>query len=132
MSPRKAVHPKSETVSTAVLAHAEAAVAAKPEPDPIVSRVIVAAPPCALEDAPIGAKCIVARTDEGKQVRLLTPSGTTVLEKEDIFYTLPSGAKVHKRADQQYAAYHLGHNPDALFVAHSARDAVTLYLQQVK
>lgn len=129
MSPRKK---STATVSTAVLAYAERQVQAKPEPDPIVERAVtVHATPCALEAAPVGAKCVVSRTDEGKKVRLLTPAGTTELGKDDIFYTLPAGAKVRKAAEGTYEAYRLGVQHGPLFVAHSARDAVTLFLQSV-
>lgn len=134
MSPRKTAHPKpaTETVSTAVIAHVEAKVAAKPEPDPIVSRVLVAGPPCALDETPAPAKCVVARTEEGKEVRLLTPAGTVVLPKDDIFYTLPTGAKVQKLAENDYLVFRLGLQDKPLCSAHSARDAVTLFLQMVK
>jgi hypothetical protein len=124
--------PAFGTISTAVIAHIEAKVAAKPEPDPIVSRVLVAGPPCALDATHAPAKCVVARTDEGKEVRLLTPAGTTILPKDDIFYTLPTGAKVQKVADGKYLVYRMGVQEAPLCEAQSARDAVTLFLQMVK
>lgn len=145
MSPRKKVidarlatldkNPANEsggTLSTAVIAHIEAQVAVKPEPDPIVTRVLVAAPPCALDETTAPAKCVVARTEEGKEVRLLTPAGTTVLPKEDIFYTLPHGVKVQKVADGKYLTFRLGVQEAPLFECHSARDAVALFLKTVQ
>lgn len=133
MSPRKKVvaDPATLSASTAAIAFAEAQVAAKPEPDPVVSRVLVPAVPCALEGAPIGAKCIVSRTDEGKAVRLLTPQGVTELGKDDLFYTLPAGAKVRKVSDTHFEAFRLGLQGTPIFTCHSARDAVTLFLQKV-
>lgn len=130
MSPR----PKT-TIAPAVFAYAEAAVAAKPEPDPIVIRdsapVLIEAPPCALESAPVGAKCIVSRTDGGKKVRLLTPQGVTELGTEDVFYTLPAGAKVRKASESSFVAYRLGQGDAPVFEATSAREAVTRFLKLV-
>lgn len=133
--PKKVIETKTETVSTAEIAYAEAQVRAKPEPDPIVEKavqVLVAAPPCALEHAPVGAKCVVSRDSEsGKKVRLLSPDGVIELPVEDIFYTLPAGAKVRKVNEVVYEAYHLGQKEGPIFTAKSARDAVTLFLKAV-
>lgn len=84
--------------------------------------------PCALDGAPDGAKCIVARTDEGKVVRILTPAGTQVLDKSDVFYTLPTGVKVKKVQGGVYRVYRLGISNEPMFDAPSAREAVTRYL----
>ena len=132
----------------ATIAYAVAAVEAKPEPDPIVERavwtdipavstvqvlasVVRPAAPCALEDAPIGAKCVVSRTENGKAVRLLTPAGAETLDTDDIFYTLPAGAKVRKAALDRYEAFRLGEAEGAIFVEATAREAVARYLKVV-
>ena len=133
----------------ATLAYANAAVAAKPEPDPIVepavwidvpvvSTVQVLAPvvrpatPCALEDAPLKSKCVVSRTEAGKAVRLLSPGGVvTTLGTDDIFYTLPEGAKVFKVREDAYEVYRMVVSPDPLFTTTTAREAVTRFLKAV-
>lgn len=133
----------------ATLAYAHAAVAAKPEPDPIVepavwidvpvvSQVQVLAPvvrpvaPCALEGAPLKSKCVVSRTEAGKAVRLLSPGGVvTTLSTDDIFYTLPEGAKVFKVREDAYDVYRMVVSPDPLFTTTTAREAVTRFLKAV-
>lgn len=133
----------------ATLAYANAAVAAKPEPDPIVepavwvdvpvvSTVQVLAPvvrpiaPCALEGAPLKSKCVVSRTEAGKAVRLLSPGGVvTTLGTDDIFYTLPEGAKVFKVREDAYDVYRMVVSPDPLFTTTTAREAVTRFLKAV-
>ena len=123
----------SAEAEAAAVAHAVAAVESTPEPDPIVTKMAPTAtapdvPPCALESAVIGAKCVVSRTDEGKAVRLLDPSGSVTLDPSDLFYTLPAGAKVRKVSETEYAAFKLGQSDAALFTCGSAREAVTRYL----
>lgn len=145
MSPRK----KSVAKEAADAAAVAYAVEARPEPAPIVAPVVwedvpapstaqriadpvvVAAPPCALEGAHIGAKCVVSRTDEGKVARLLTSKGSQDLDKSDLFYTLPAGAKVQKMSETRFDAYRLGVRPDPIFSAASAREAVQRFLEVV-
>ena len=135
----------------ATLAYANAAVAAHPEPDPIVEPAVwenvpvvstvqrlVEAPvvrpvaPCALEGAPLKSKCVVSRTEAGKAVRLLSPGGVvTTLGTDDIFYTLPEGAKVFKVREDAYDVYRMVVSPDPLFTTTTARDAVTRFLKAV-
>lgn len=97
----------------------------------IADPVVVAVPPCALEGAHIGAKCVVSRTDEGKVARLLTSKGSQDLDKSDLFYTLPAGAKVQKMSETRFDAYRLGVRPDPIFSASSAREAVQRFLEVV-
>lgn len=103
----------------------------EPAPEPVV----VAAPPmdkpCALESAPIGAKCVVSRTEAGKAVRLLTPAGAEPLDLTDLFYTLPAGAKVQKVGPSEYVAYRLGVQEAPLFTVPTARLAVARFLEVV-
>ena len=134
----------------ATLAYANATVAAHPEPDPIVEpavwvdvpvvpKVQVLAPPvvrpvapCALEGAPLKSKCVVSRTEAGKAVRLLSPGGVvTTLGTDDIFYTLPEGAKVFKVREDAYDVYRMVVSPDTLFTTTTAREAVTRFLKAV-
>jgi len=130
MSPRKKSEAK-EAADAATVAFAIAAVEAKPAPDPIVEKAPVVGPPCALEGAPVGAKCVVSRTDAGKVARLLTPKGAEELDKSDLFYTLPAGAKVQKMSETRFDAFRLGVTPDAIFSAGSAREAVRRFLEVV-
>lgn len=146
MSPRKKSVAK-EAADAAAVAYAVATVEARPEPAPIVEPVVwedipappvaqrlvvvESAPPCALEGAPIGAKCVVSRTEEGKAVRLLDSTGVVTLDKADLFYTLPAGAKVRKVAPDAFEVYRLGVQEAPLFVVHSAREAVRRFLEAV-
>lgn len=140
MSPRK----KSSEPAFIAMAHAKVEENPRGAPEvmpavwedipapPVAQRlVVVPTAPCALEDAPIGAKCVVSRTDEGKAVRLLDSTGTVTLDKADIFYTLPAGAKVRKAAPDRFEAYRLGVQDAPLFVAASAREAVRRFLEVV-
>lgn len=124
MSPRKkSVLPPPETETTSTS-----------EDVPIVFHVArsePSLPPCALEGAVIGAKCVVSRTDEGKAVRLLTPDGVMTLDKADLFYTLPAGAKVRKAAEDRFETFRLGVAEGPIFVAASAREAVRRFLEVV-
>lgn len=146
MSPRKKSAAKEAADAAAVAYSVEAA---KRESAPIVEPVVwedvpapstaqriadpvvVAAPPCALEGAHIGAKCVVSRTDEGKVARLLTSKGSQDLEKSDLFYTLPAGAKVQKMSETRFDAYRLGVRSDPIFSAATAREAVQRFLEVV-
>lgn len=148
MSPRKKSAAK-EAADAAAVAYAVATVEARPEPDPIVEPVVwedipaspvaqrlvvpvvESGPPCALEGAPIGAKCVVSRTEDGKAVRLLDSTGVVTLDKADVFYTLPAGAKVRKVAPDAFEVYRLGVQEAPLFVVHSAREAVRRFLEVV-
>lgn len=87
--------------------------------------------PCALELAPDGAKCVVSRTDEGKSVRLLTPAGVETLDRGDLFYTLPPGAKIRKVGPTEYEAHRLGVQEGPLFTVRTARLAVERFLEVV-
>jgi len=107
---------------------------------PVVSTVqrLVEAPvvrpvaPCALEGAPLKSKCVVSRTEAGKAVRLLSPGGVvTTLGTDDIFYTLPEGAKVFKVREDAYDVYRMVVSPDPLFTTTTAREAVTRFLKAV-
>lgn len=123
MSPRKkSVLPvATETTSTA-------------EDVPVVFHMeekAPALPPCALDGAMVGAKCVVSRTDEGKAVRLISPDGVVTVDKDDIFYTLPAGAKVRKAAEGRFETFRLGVQEGPIFVAASAREAVRRYLEVV-
>lgn len=145
MSPRKKKDPAAQQAADAAIAYAIESVADDPRGAPVVFHMEQPEPgtaptvtasmpavspenPCALESAPDGAKCIVARTDEGKVVRILTPAGTQVLDKSDIFYTLPTGVKVKKVQGGVYRVYRLGISNEPMFDAPSAREAVTRYL----
>lgn len=146
MSPRKKSVAK-EAADAAAVAYAVATVEARPEPAPVVEPVVwedipappvaqrlvvvESAPPCALDSAPIGAKCVVSRTEEGKAVRLLDSTGVVTLDKADVFYTLPAGAKVRKVAPDAFEVYRLGVQEAPLFVVHSAREAVRRFLEVV-
>lgn len=128
MSPRKkSVLPPPETETTST--SEEVPVAFHMEHPPVVA--VPALPPCALEGAVVGAKCVVSRTDEGKAVRLLTPDGVMTLDRDDIFYTLPAGAKVRKAAEDSYEVFRLGVAEGPIFVAASAREAVRRFLEVV-
>lgn len=140
MSPRK------KSSEPAIVAMAHAAVKENPRGAPevlpvqwedvpavptvqvLVAPVVESAPPCALDGAPIGAKCVVSRTDEGKAVRLLDSTGTVTLDKTDLFYTLPTGCKVQKAGESRYVAYRLGVSNEPEFECASAREAVTRFL----
>ncbi len=107
---------------------------------PVVSTVqrLVEAPvvrpvaPCALEGAQLKSKCVVSRTEAGKAVRLLSPGGVvTTLGTDDIFYTLPEGAKVFKVREDAYEVYRMVVSPDPLFTTTTAREAVTRFLKAV-
>jgi hypothetical protein len=88
--------------------------------------------PCALEGAPLKSKCVVSRTEAGKAVRLLSPGGVvTTLGTDDIFYTLPEGAKVFKVREDAYEVYRMVVSPDPLFTTTTAREAVTRFLKAV-
>lgn len=134
MSPRKKKDPATEA---AAVAFAHAKVAANPRGCPeTVNPPVPAAPvepevPCAIENAPDGAKCVVSRTDEGKAVRLLTPAGVTTLAPDDLCYTLPASAKIRRVSATAYEAYRLGVQEDPLFTASTAREAVRRFLEVV-
>jgi hypothetical protein len=97
----------------------------------VEAPVVGPATPCAIATAPIGAKCVVSRTDEGKAVRLLTPAGVETLDKSDLCYTLPSGAKIQRTGEATFAVYRLGVQEGPLFIATSAPEAVALFLKAV-
>lgn len=141
MSPRK----KSSEPAIVAMAHAAVKENPRGAPEvvpvqwedvpavPTVQRlvevpVVESAPPCALDGAPIGSKCVVSRTDAGKAVRLLNSIGAVTLDTSDIFYTLPTGCKVQKVGEARYVAYRLGVSNEPEFECASAREAVTRFL----
>ena len=100
-----------------------------PEPAPVVQRL---APQHALEDAPIGSKAVVSRTEEGKAVRLLRPDREPcVLPTTDPCYTLPSGCKIRKAAFGVYEGFRLGEAHDALFSAATVAEAITEFQRRI-
>lgn len=84
--------------------------------------------PCAIESAPVNSKATVGTSGDGvKEARITTPKdGTVVLSREDVMWTLPVGAKIHKAGEDRYVATQL--NPQHVhppMVTVSARDAVS-------
>lgn len=143
MSPRK----KSSEPAIVAMAHAKVEenprgapevvpvqwedVPAVPTVQRLVESVVESAPACALDRAPIGAKVVVSRTDAGKVVRLLTPAGVEELDRADVLYTLPPGAKIRKVASDQFEVYRLGVQEAPLFVAATSAEAVRRFLEVV-
>lgn len=133
MSPRKKKDPIAAVAHEAAVAFAvekaEASPRGAPDVFPVEHSAFWPGRPCALEDAPDGAKCIVSRTDEGKVARLLTPEGAEALRPTDLFYLLPASAKVRKVNGTTFEAYRLGVQEGPLFTVPTARLAVQRFLE---
>lgn len=127
---------KKEHAVVSELEHAiaEAEAEEAPIPDPVPVPVVPAPPPlrpCALESAPKNSKATVGTTPDGaKEARLTTPAhGTIVLPPEDVMWTLPVGAKIHKLNEGQYAAVQqkeTGIRP--MLVSGTAREAIATFV----
>ena len=94
-----------------------------------VTPVLVVAPvvrPCALDDAPLGSKVVISRSQEGEKLaNLTTPDEVIALPKTDLSYTLPVGAKVRRKMPSVFEGVLL--NPSeqiAPLIAGSGREAI--------
>lgn len=120
-----------KVVPEAVQAYAEQVVEAYAEAKdaedvPVRESVVVAPParPCALEDAPIGSKLVVSRdAEKGKVARLITPTESIELPREDVAYTLPVGAKIRRKMASVFEASQLNADYRTMTTA-TARAAV--------
>ena len=82
--------------------------------------------PCALDDAPLGSKVVISRSQEGEKLaNLTTPDEVIALPKTDLSYTLPVGAKVRRKMPSVFEGVLL--NPSeqiAPLIAGSGREAI--------
>ena len=129
--PKKDAAKQMADEATVAFAHAQVEADPRGAPEVLPASEVPDRTPCALESAPVGSKCVVSRTEDGKAVRLLNAASVETLGTDDLFYTLPAGAKVRKAAPDRYEVYRLGVQEAPLAVVASAREAVASFLKAI-
>jgi len=114
MSELEALNAQDEAAEAAVetAVHApegDEVVAFHVEPPKVVAppAPIVFTRPCALDDALLNAKVVMVQGDEGKVPILVTRDGETMLQRGDIAWVLPVGAKVQRTGAQEFTGTQL-------------------------